>query len=172
MCSYAYSSTKSSRDVYRNIHDIIILILLLDLTEFICLCMNFIAIVVIFESTGMKFIPLRTPGGELIPGSGLFVKVMKVLARSTVKQAENSVADYEKETPSHKLNRETPIFIIESNNETKDDENYKDDADTERIETSHKRGGQEVVDGGLENTSDTQQRLSCPALLGHTALRQ
>ena len=126
---------------------------------------------VIFEFTGMKFIPLRTPGGELIPGSGLFIKVMKVLARSTVKQAGNSVADHEQEPPSHKLNRETPIFIIESNNETIDDENYKDDADTEGIDLSQKREGHEVVDGGLENTSDTQ-RLSCPALVGHTALRQ
>lgn len=26
---------------------------------------------------GIKFIPLRTPGGELIPGSGLFVKIKK-----------------------------------------------------------------------------------------------
>ena len=27
--------------------------------------------------TGIKFIPLRTPGGELIPGSGLFVRIKK-----------------------------------------------------------------------------------------------
>ena len=26
---------------------------------------------------GIKFIPLRTPGGELIPGSGLFVQIKK-----------------------------------------------------------------------------------------------
>ena len=32
---------------------------------------------------GIKFIPLRTPGGELIPGSGLFVKIKKTAAATT-----------------------------------------------------------------------------------------
>ena len=32
---------------------------------------------------GIKFIPLRTPGGELIPGSGLFVKIKKTAATTS-----------------------------------------------------------------------------------------
>ena len=35
-----------------------------------------IAIIILLYA-GIKFVPLRIPGGELIPGSGLFVKVKK-----------------------------------------------------------------------------------------------
>ena len=34
---------------------------------------------IVFLCAGIKFIPLRTPGGELIPGSGLFVQIKKTV---------------------------------------------------------------------------------------------
>ena len=46
-------------------------------------------------SVGMKFIPLRTPGGELVPGSGLFVRIKKTAtpqAGSTELEARNREA--------------------------------------------------------------------------------
>ena len=46
---------------------------------------------------GIKFIPLRTPGGELIPGSGLFVQIKKTAAATTTgAQAEQPEASNRK----------------------------------------------------------------------------
>ena len=43
---------------------------------------------------GMKFIPLRTPGGELIPGSGLFVRIKKKTIAAQVETNDgNGVCD-------------------------------------------------------------------------------
>lgn len=38
---------------------------------------------------GIKFIPLRTPGGELIPGSGLFVKIKNESKDKTSGEVQN-----------------------------------------------------------------------------------
>ena len=40
------------------------------------------------DNAGIKFIPLRTPGGELIPGSGLFVKIKKKEIKESATEGE------------------------------------------------------------------------------------
>lgn len=39
--------------------------------------------------SGIKFIPLRTPGGEHIPGSGLFVKIKKNISTNVKDECGN-----------------------------------------------------------------------------------
>ena len=57
-------------------------------------CINFCMTV------GIKFIPLRTPGGELIPGSGLFVKIKKAAAATGSTESEASDREAAAEVPS------------------------------------------------------------------------
>jgi hypothetical protein len=44
---------------------------------------------------GIKFIPLRTPGGELIPGSGLFVQIKKTAGATEPETSSRNAADLE-----------------------------------------------------------------------------
>ena len=48
--------------------------------------------------TGIKFIPLRTPGGEIIPGSGLFVKIKKTEVKESAAEDEAGESKTAKES--------------------------------------------------------------------------
>lgn len=49
---------------------------------------------------GIKFITLRTPGGEIIPGSGLFVKIKKVEHSTTFSESTEKSSDNPEATSS------------------------------------------------------------------------
>ena len=70
-------------------------------------CINFCM------SVGIKFIPLRTPGGELIPGSGLFVKTKKAAAATGSTESEASDKEAAAEVKSkphiHQIRRQEAI---------------------------------------------------------------
>ena len=56
--------------------------------------------------SGIKFIPMRTPGGELIPGSGLFVRIKKAAATSSDFSLEDGNTDAAKTEEESKKNNE------------------------------------------------------------------
>ena len=67
-------------------------------------------------SAGIKFIPLRTPGGELIPGSGLFVQIKKTAAAtpgSTESEARDreAVEDIPSKSQVRRISRQEAIDI-------------------------------------------------------------
>ena len=69
---------------------------------------------------GIKFIPLRTPGGELIPGSGLFVQIKKIVI-SVPKTSDSNV---QKITQDQQIGGEE-IAVVDI-----EEENYCGDEDT------------------------------------------
>ena len=58
---------------------------------------------------GIKFIPLRTPGGELIPGSGLFVQIKKIII-SVPQTSDRGVQEI---TPDQQIGSEE-IAVVDS----------------------------------------------------------
>ena len=105
---------------------------------------------------GLKFIPLRTPGGELIPGSGLFVKIKKATAATTEETPRES--GEAKETPPlhmRKISRQDTIDL-----DGEDAEETKDDTlEDEREEESETEGGED----DSESRPDILRRFSSPA---------
>ena len=69
---------------------------------------------------GIKFIPLRTPGGELIPGSGLFVQIKKTTESSAPKVSDREV----RETSQHQQigGQEIEIVAADIENRSIDDD--------------------------------------------------
>ena len=65
-------------------------------------------------SVGTKFIPLRTPGGELVPGSGLFVQIKKTATPgSTELEARNieAVESVPSKSQVRRISRQEAIDI-------------------------------------------------------------
>lgn len=122
----------------------------------------------------MKFIPLRTPGGELVPGSGLFVKIRKK-ALDTNETNEDSRA-HETSLPfAHQLRRNFVSSDIEgrftddSNDDTREEGISQDQSSindtTESFNDEDSKSG-----GGLDDQemSYRPRRFSSPALLGYS----
>lgn len=111
---------------------------------------------------GIKFIPLRTPGGELIPGSGLFVKIKKEVSRVTIgnKNSGHDLNARQEITKRHLISRQVGFdFEDGAGNATEVDEegdiNEKEDFEVNRSP------------GKLEGRDSIQRHFSSPALLEH-----
>ena len=81
---------------------------------------------VLVTDVGIKFIPLRTPGGELIPGSGLFVQIKKIV----ISVPKTSDRDVQKITQDQQIGSKE-IDVIEG-----EDKSYCTDEDTILTEVS------------------------------------
>ena len=98
---------------------------------------------------GIKFIPLRTPGGELIPESGLFVQIKKKKLSSLTQQPEE---DSPQVNGSETLNRADST------------EQYFGDVDvTASIHPSLLK--QRAVNRTAKDSSDSARPLSSPPML-------
>ncbi len=58
---------------------------------------------------GIKFIPLRTPGGELIPGSGLFVQIKKTAGATEPETSRNAAEDTLSKSQVRRISRQEAI---------------------------------------------------------------
>ena len=93
---------------------------------------------------GIKFIPLRTPGGELIPGSGLFVKIKK---KEATEPASETAQPTSSRQSSNRMKRQEAIEVINDEGTTE-----KDDTVNSSLQND---GSQEIA----------QRRFTIPALL-------
>lgn len=106
------------------------------------------------DTVGIKFIPLRTPGGEIIPGSGLFVKIKKTVA------AEPSAREDTKKTSLDEQVGDEEIAVADIEHRS-----YYTDEDTilsceDSFESETKRE---------EQLRPTRRRYSTPASLMYTS---
>lgn len=111
---------------------------------------------------GMKFIPLRTPGGELIPGSGLFVKIRKADAVSgctTDLEADEHGGTTERPR-LFPLQLYRQVFDIEIGNSTK--ATAKEEAENDEAE-GESRESKRRIDEGFQHAS--YRRFTSPATL-------
>ena len=104
---------------------------------------------------GIKFIPLRTPGGELIPGSGLFVQIKKtVTVLSLPKTTDGDVWEI------------TQDQRIGGQETTTEDKSYCTDEETTLTEDSFEMetaNHHERIAKREEELRSTRRRFSTPA---------
>ena len=111
---------------------------------------------------GIKFIPLRTPGGELIPGSGLFVQIKKT-ATANASEASDREAAKAKEGLSNlhvrQISRQEAI-----ERETINDESNVTvkDGESDKAENSDMEG---KFDSEDQEASYYKRRFTSPAVL-------
>ena len=122
---------------------------------------------------GMKFIPLRTPGGELIPGSGLFVKIKKK-AIGTDETSDDSRA-HETLFPSvHQLRRQVPSdleksFTDDSKDDTREEGISQDESSiNDTMESFNDEDSNNGGDLDGQDMSCRSHRFSYPTLLGYS----
>ena len=106
-----------------------------------------------YDTVGIKFIPLRTPGGELIPGSGLFVKIKK-----TVAAEPNAREDTKKTSLDEQVGgEEIAVADIEHSSYYTDEDTTLSCEDSFESETKR------------EQLRPTRRRYSTPASLMYTS---
>ena len=118
-----------------------------------------------YAIAGIKFIPLRTPGGELIPGSGLFVQIKKTSGSATSNTTGSSDCD-DQETLVHQedvLGEEIVVVDVEEESAEDEDrtlteENFEPESD-DYWSTVHEEE---------EQTRSRRRRFSIPASLKYT----
>ena len=113
---------------------------------------------------GIKFIPLRTPGGELIPGSGLFVQIKKTV----VPVPETSDRDDQETILDQQIgDEEIAVVDIEDNSCCADEETISTEESFE-LETAANYYNCERMAKREEQLRPTRRRFSTPAALTYT----
>ena len=109
----------------------------------------------VLVDAGIKFIPLRTPGGELIPGSGLFVQIKKM-----VLSVPEPKRDIRETTQDQQIcGKEIAVVDIE-------DKSYCTDEDTALTEDSFElEADANYCERNGQQLRPTRRRFSTPASL-------
>lgn len=109
---------------------------------------------------GIKFIPLRTPGGDFIPGSGLFVRIKKTAAATKREATERETT---KAVPAtHRVSRQDAVDI--GSRATVRDAAAKVNV-TEDGEDDEKGGYEDESFGSEDKTVSYKRRFSSPTSL-------
>ena len=112
-------------------------------------------------NVGIKFIPLRTPGGELIPGSGLFVQIKKTVAFTGSTEPEASNREAVEVSSKPQVRRISRQEAIDNEHGTIRNASKKQNEDDDKVESSG-------VGGKFDNedpTASYKRRFTSPASL-------
>ena len=104
-------------------------------------------------TAGIKFIPLRTPGGELIPGSGLFVQIKKTAVATNTADMSGGRG---------KMNRQDAIDLQDDDDHAKEEkEKCANETRTDAERDSQRR--QQLINSQAERSSaDDSSFISNP----------
>ena len=107
------------------------------------------------SALGIKFIPLRTPGGELIPGSGLFVKIKKAAA------AVESESDMSGRSLRGKMSRQNALDHQDGNDHAKEEKERCSDEKRTKVAEEEPQAGpkQQLVKSQAEDAGTADSTL-------------
>jgi hypothetical protein len=116
---------------------------------------------------GIKFIPLRTPGGELIPGSGLFVQIKKTVV-SVPKTSDRDAQEPTQDQQIYVDGEEIATVVDIEDKSCCSDEDTTSTEESFELESETSYYCVERMAKREEERRPTRRRFSTPASLMYT----